>query len=60
MSDEELSTEVTQEEGSKGSNVRLIIIIVVLFVLCFCSVFVVTYLFGPAIGNLYNEIIRSI
>ena len=60
MTDEELSTEVTPEEGSKGSNTNLIIIIVALFVLCICSVFVIIYLFGPAVDNLYDEIIRSI
>ena len=60
MTDEEFSTEVTPEEEPKGENVSLIIIIVALFVFCFCSVIVVIYLFGPYVGNLYTEIIRSI
>ena len=60
MTNEDLSNDVTQEEETKGSNLNLIIIIVVLFVLCICSMYVVIYLFGPAIGNLYDEIIRNI
>jgi flagellar basal body-associated protein FliL len=57
---EDYYAEPTEEKKSNTTLIIIIVVVVVLIVLCCCCVLGTLFLGGPAVGNVFSNIIEGI